>query len=237
MGARAAIAGAACALGASILALPGQARAQLGVSVTAVSDFRLRGISLSDRRAAATLAVSSDRADGFYYGGTATLTDTAEDGVEFLGHTEYVGYARRGANGPGFDVGISRQNYRLYLERRYAVRYTQVYAGLIGDNLQAHVSWLPNYPRDGLDAAYADADAAVRPAENWRITGHVGVLSRLGGSYDRDGNRSRVDVRAGVAREFERSEVELSWTAVTPKPRQHRDEAKNGLILSASFFF
>jgi uncharacterized protein (TIGR02001 family) len=226
------MAAAACALAA-----PGLARAQAGVSVTAVSDFRLRGISLTDRRAALSFAFAADQADGLYYGATASVTDAGHEGVEFLGHTEYLGYAHRGARGPGIDVGVSRQDYRVYLERRYTVRYTQVYAGLIQDNLRAHIAWSPDYPRRGVDVVYADADAAVRPAEDWRLTAHVGLQDRLGGSYERDGPRRRVDVRAGVARQFAGSEVELSWVAVSPKPRQHPDQGKSGLVLSASLFF
>ncbi|MBW8815484.1 MAG: hypothetical protein JF588_18845 [Caulobacterales bacterium] len=226
------MAAAACALAAPTLA-----RAQVGATVTAASDFRLRGVSLSDRRAALSFSLASDQANGLYFGGTATLTDTAHEGPEFLGHSEYIGYAHRGARGPGIDLGISRQDYRVYLERRYRVRYTQVYAGLIGDNLRTHVSWLPNYPRDGVDVIYADADAAMRPAPNWRVSGHVGVLNRLGGAYERDGPRHRADLRLGLAREFEGSEVELAWVAVSAKPRQHPEEARGGLVLSASVFF
>jgi uncharacterized protein (TIGR02001 family) len=230
-------AAAACLVALFALGLAGAARAQVGASLTAVSDFRLRGVSLSDRRAALTLAISSDQADGLYFGGSATVTRTAHEGTELLGHTEYIGYTRRGAAGPALDIGISRQDYRVYLERRYTVGYTQVYAGLIGENMRAHVSWLPNYPRDGVDAIYTEADAAMRPAEHWRISAHAGVLSRVGGAYDRDGPRRRADVRAGLAREFERGEVELSWTAVSPRPRQHPDQARSGLVASASLFF
>lgn len=241
-GALAANVAAACALGLPILALlaialPTPARAQAGLSVTATSDFRVRGISLSDRRAAVSVNFASDQADGLYYGGSVIVQDARHEGLEMLGHTEYVGYAHRGAEGPGIDVGVSRQDYRVYLERRYAVRYTQVYAGLIGDNLRAHVAWSPDYPRQGVDLIYADADGAMRPAEDWRLTAHVGVTSRLGGSYERDGPRHRVDLRAGVAREFPHSEVELSWVAVSEKPRQHREQGRGSLVVSASLFF
>ncbi|HET6969954.1 MAG TPA: TorF family putative porin, partial [Phenylobacterium sp.] len=216
---------------------PSLACAQVAAGVTAVSDFRLRGISLSDRRTAVSFSLASDQADGVYFGGSATVTNTSHEGLELLGHAEYLGYTHRGARGPAIDVGISRQDYRVYLERRYRVSYTQVYAGLIGDNVRAHVAWLPNYPRDGVDVIYADADAAIRPAPDWRVTAHVGVLNRLAGSYERDGPRHRVDLRAGLAREFERSEVELSWVAVSEKPRQHPEQARSGLVLSASVFF
>lgn len=236
-GALAASFAAACALALPALAVPTVARAQAGVSVTAVSDFRVRGISLSDRRAAVSFNFASDRADGLYYGGSAIVQAPRHEGLEMLGHSEYVGYAHRGAQGPGIDVGINHQDYRVYLDRRYTVRYTQVYAGLIADNLRAHVAWSPDYPRKGVDVIYADADAAMRPAEDWRLTAHVGVLNRLGGSYDRDGPSHRVDVRAAVAREFPHSEVELSWVVVSEKPRQHPEQGRSGLVVSASVFF
>lgn len=215
----------------------GPAWAQLSGSVTVATDYRLRGVSLTDRRPAVTFAAAYDDPSGFYAGGAVIAHNPESSAVRALGHTEYLGYAGRGAGGTSWDVGFANVDMTLYLDRKYPLEYRQVYVGVAKDALSARLSYSPDYPREGVKSLYLDLNGAVRPAENWRLTGHLGAMSRLGGDRAIDGKPQRYDVRLGLARTFDHAEIQLAWNAVTPRPRPLSRRTRGGLSLAASYFF
>ena len=84
--------------------------------------------------------------------------------------------------------------------------------------MSARLYYSPDYFGTGAQTLYVDLDGAVRPARHWRLFGHVGALSPLGGEARFGGHRAYVDVRAGVAFAFRGCELRLAWTAIDPKP-------------------
>lgn len=225
-----------CGLLALGLAEP--ARAQLSGSLTVASDFRLRGISLTERRPAVSAGVAYDDPSGFYAGGSVIVHDPGNAGVQVLGHTEYLGFAVRSHDGgPALDVGVANVDLNLYLDQKYPVEYRQVYVGVSTGAVSARLSYSPDYPREGVANAYLDLNAVVRPAEAWRLSGHLGLTERLGGSRARDGKPERYDLRLGLTRTFERAEIQVAWTAVTPRPRPLRRRTRGGVSVAASVFF
>lgn len=226
------------ALSLSVLGLAGPANAQLSGSVTLASEYRLRGFSLSDHRPALSLAAAYDDPSGLYAGGQVIAHNPEGGEPRVLGHTEYVGYAARFGDGAtAWDVGVANVDMSLYGPRKRPLEYRQVYVGLARDALSARLSYSPNYPRHGLSSAYLDLNAAVRPAEDWRLAGHLGVMQRLGGAEARDGKAPRYDVRLSLARTLERAEVLVAWTAVTPRPRPLNRRTASGFSVAASYFF
>jgi uncharacterized protein (TIGR02001 family) len=227
--------GAALALASMMLeGLPVAARAQISVTASLDSEYRYRGVSVSDGHPALTLALAYDHNSGIYLGGSAVATATSQAGVQLLGHIEYVGYAWRNGAGPSWDVGVNNEDLSLPSDPRYALRYTEVYVGVIGRNLSAHLHYSPNYLRPGEGALYADVDGAVRLADVWRLFGRVGVLTPLNGAADR---RERYDLRAGIAREFKRCELRLAWTAVFPQRPPQIAANRPAVVVGASYFF
>jgi uncharacterized protein (TIGR02001 family) len=213
------------------------ARAQISASASLASDYRFRGISLSDGRPALTASLAYDHSSGAYAGVSVIGLDAPHDGVEMLGDIEYIGFATRKTMGVSWDVGVHNENLTAYADKKYILRYTELYAGLTSSNISAHLSYSPNYLKAGASILYADLDGALRPAAQWRLFGHVGVQTPLGPPDIQPSRRERYDLRAGVAREFQRCEVDLAWTAGLPTPANQALPSRAGLVLSASYFF
>lgn len=219
------------------IALPASAQAQLGGSLTVATDYRLRGLSLTDRRSALSLAATYDHMSGAYAGGMLIGHDPARSGARILGHMEYLGVAGGKPGGPTWDVGVNNVDLELRLARRISIAYTEAYVGVSQGPWSARLSLAPDYPRKGVETAYLDLNATTRPAEAWRVFGHAGALVRLGGSNARDGRGERFDLQAGVAREFDRGEVFLSGTATFPRPQPYTSGSEAGLIVGATLYF
>jgi len=213
------------------------ARAQVSGGVSLATDYRLRGVSLTDGRGAVSASVAYDHESGFYAGGSVIAHDPALQGPRILGHQAYVGVARRMPGGPTWDVGVSRVDMAPYYDRKYSIEYTQAYVGLSQGGLSGRLSLADDYPRKGVGAVYAELNGAMRPAEAWRLTGHVGAQTRLGGSGYRDGHRTRYDVTVGVMRQLGNAEAQLSWTVLAPRPEPHTSWTRSGLTAGVSVYF
>jgi uncharacterized protein (TIGR02001 family) len=198
------------------------------------SDYRYRGISLSGRRPVATFDLAYDHPSGFYAGGSV-VGQSEDGGVNTLGFIEYAGFVTRRFGRVAWDVGVNNQNLSYYYERRIPLNYSEVYVGVIGDHLSAHLHYSPNYIRPGNDTLYAEIDGSMKPAQDWRLFAHVGTTAPVGsGPANR---RQRYDVRAGVARQFSRLELQASVTGTTPAPPAATPPERGALILGASWFF
>lgn len=217
----------------------GAACAQLSGSVALDSDYRLRGYSLTNQRPALTLSLAYDHKSGFYAGGQVVGEDSREGGTRILGHTEYLGVAGGRPDGVTWDLGASTVNMSLYLDKHYPLSYSQIYAGLAKGDLSGHVYLVHDYPRQGVTTGYAEMNGVLRPAEDWRLTGHLGVSHRLGGPRPGDGKLTRYDVRLGVARTLGRAEVRAAYTVVLrrPTPRPESSDGRPGVSVGASLFF
>jgi len=112
-------------------------------------------------------------------------------------------------------MGVSNQNLAYYYDKRYALNYSEVYAGVIGDHLSAHLHYSPNYLRPGWKSLYAEVDGSIKPADNWRLFAHLGTTAPVAAT---DGRRQRYDARVGVARRLGPFEVQASVVATTPDP-------------------
>ena len=223
-------------VGLFALGLSAPAQAQLSGSLTVASDVRLRGFSLTERRPAISLSGAYDDRSGLYAGGSLIAHDPEGRSARLLGHTEYLGYAVRAESGLSWDVGVANVDLTLYRDQKYPLRYGQLYLGVARDSLSARLSLSPNFPRKGVSTAYLDLNGVVRPAEDWRIAGHLGVMRRLGGAPG-DGRRDRYDLRLGVTRSFNNVEIQAAWTGMAHRPRPHSDRTRAGFQVGASYFF
>jgi uncharacterized protein (TIGR02001 family) len=229
----------AATLALALAGLAAPAAAQLGASLSLASDYRLRGLSLSNRKPALSVNLSYDTASGVYFGASAIGADTAHSGLQLIGHQEYVGYAGRTGSGPDWDVGVSNASYTEYFRRRYALNYTEVYAGLTSSNLSAHVYYSPDYLGEGVATLYVGVDGAIHPAPRWRLFGHLGVLSPLDARGGASIRRPQFDLRVGAATTFRRCEFQLAWTHAGPDadyPAEHA-QVRDALVLSATYNF
>lgn len=218
----------------------GAARAQVSGSVSLESDYRFRGPSLSDRRPALSLSLSYDHPSGFYAGGAAIVTDSRYNGVEALGFMEYAGFAKRVNDRIAVDVGVSNANLKRYnADRKGELNYTEVYAGVVGSNLNLHGYFSPNYVRAGVDTYYLDLGGVVHPWDKWRVFGHLGYFGAANDQARAFGIRHRYDARVGVAREFKRLDLHVTWAGYGPQTVRPGLPPPNrsAVVFGATYFF
>lgn len=208
------------------------AQAQISAAVGVQSDYRFRGISLTDRQPVVTLDLAYDHPSGFYAGGSAIGVNA--DGFRTLGFIEYAGYARPIARDLSLDLGVNNQNLSQYAGKFYPLNYSEFYVGLIGRHLSTHIYYSPNYIKPGIDTLYADIDGTIKPAQNWRLFAHAGTTAPVGGP---PGRRERYDFRAGVARQFGSLELQASVTSTTPAPPAQTPPEPTALVFGANWFF
>jgi uncharacterized protein (TIGR02001 family) len=199
-------------------AIPQTARAQLSFNASLLSDYQLRGVSLSNGEPVATFGAAYDHSSGAYAGVTGVVGTTDGSGVQALGYVAYLGYARRLSNGVSWDVGVTNTRNSVYLPYwTYTSTYTEVYAGFSKGDISGRIYFSPKYLGQDSSTVYAELNDAVRPAKHWRIFGHVGALVALDRTFAYSSSRTRVDLRAGVARELGPCELHVAWTFVTPR--------------------
>lgn len=223
--------------GTAVFALAPAAHAQIAAALTLQSDDRLRGVSVSDLRPTLTLAASGDLANGLYYGASATGLDAGDEGVRLLGHAEYAGYAIRRPDGLVWDLGADNLDLRVYGSHKTRLRYTELYAGVSNGTLGARVSYSPNYQKLGLNVLYTELNGAIRPADDWRVTGHLGAFTPISGTRGTLVRRNRYDARVDVIRRLGRVELGLGWTMATPAALPDPARSRSGVVASVSLAF
>jgi uncharacterized protein (TIGR02001 family) len=198
-----------------VLCLASRAWSQVAGSATLTSNYLYRGVSLSDGLPALDLALVYDAKSGLYLGGSLIGEVTRREGAEILGHQEYLGYALRLNPRSTVDFGVSNLNYRSYVYPYGGADATEVYLGWVTGPLNYYLHYSPNYFRPGARTLYGEVNGTIRLPRRWRLFGHVGVLTPLGGAYE---EKERYDVRAGVAVAVKRLEAQLAWATSRPDP-------------------
>jgi uncharacterized protein (TIGR02001 family) len=220
----------------ALLSVAPAARSQLAASATVTTNYLYRGISLSDGQPALDVSLLYDDKRGFYIGGSLIGEVTRRRGAQGLGNQAYLGYAYRLSGGSTVDIGVSNLHYRNYGYPAGDEDATDVYAGWVTGPLNYYVHYSPNYFYPGARVIYGEVNGAVRLPRPWRLFGHFGVLTPLGGGYD---NKERYDVRAGIAAAFKHGEAQLAWTTSRPSAT-YADPPSQGrgvVALALTWFF
>jgi uncharacterized protein (TIGR02001 family) len=201
-----------------------------------MSDYRYRGLSLSDERPALSASVTYDHASGLY----GELTGIAASaGGDSLGYQVYAGYARRLASGASWDVGVTHTDVGGYGEARYRVRYTEGYAGLSLRNWSARLYYSPDYLGEGVQTLYADLQATAAPRPNLRLFVHGGLLTPLRAGQYAEIRRNQYDAAVGAAVQVKAIELKLTLTAFGPTADYlaSHGQARETAVVSASYAF
>jgi uncharacterized protein (TIGR02001 family) len=232
-------------LAAGVLLAPPVARAQVGVSLSVESDYRLRGISLTGQRPSASLDLSYDASSGVYLGGSLIGAVPPGRGVSRLGTIAYAGYALRGDGGRTYDFGVSDTRLESYgqVQSPYGgaaypvsrpIRYDEFYAAASTEHFRLAVQYSPNYIASHTQALYVDLSGSARPAPGWRVFAYAGFLEPLE-KPALSTFRSRWDGRVGVSRDFGRTNLHLAFTSHTGQVPAGQD--RSTVIAGASVFF
>jgi uncharacterized protein (TIGR02001 family) len=186
-----------------------QAHAQFAGSFTLSSDYRFRGVSLSDDKPSAQLAFDYDLpSTGWYAGGM--LASVRLDPMDEAQALIYGGYASRITSDLSWEAGA--RYTRFTGPESYA--YAEAYAGLTYKQLAARIYYAPDYFNFGYPALYAELNDSHTLVGKWYVFAHAGYLRRSGDVADFHASRYRSDIRAGVGLSLAPCDVQLSWSTV-----------------------
>lgn len=189
----------------TLLASP--ALAQLSGNAALLSDYRYRGISLTNGKPAAQVTVTYDDPNGWYAGGAlAAVLARCRNRCGGLQGVVYAGYAAQQPSGVTWDVG---GNFR-FSAAGDNYHFGEAHAGIGYRDLTARVHYAPDYFGQNVSAVYAELNQALPLGDRARLLGHVGWLRTGAGPY---GVRSttRADVVLGGSIDIESFELQLTW--------------------------
>jgi uncharacterized protein (TIGR02001 family) len=218
---------------ALLLLAAAPAHGQLSGQIALSTDYRFRGISLSDGPAIEG-SLSYDHSSGLFAGVFASNVDTR--GEEGVGVQAYGGYARRWGDARAWDVGLVGYSYPPSPQgRRYD--FVELFAGATLERLGLRMYVSNDFYGSGDPSVYGEGSAAV-PIAPWLTLGaHLGVQ----GVWPQDGSGSspqtRVDARIGLTAEVAGFAVDLSFVTTNASDDNclaGRDRCDPGLVLRIS---
>lgn len=214
------------------------ARAQWSGEVSATSDERWRGRSLSAGRPAATLSLGYDDRSGLYVDGAATVA-ALRSGPDLVAFGVDAGYARRLKGGLVLDLGLTRREFRGAGSGASGAGYTELYLGASGRSLAARLLYSPDYLQRDVRTLYGTLDGVVRPLAGWRLLGHAGVMTVLHQRPWGGMTGTQFDYSLGVARQIGKVDARLAWSGGRPGEDYYgaRPRSRQAVTLSASIGF
>lgn len=174
--------------------------AEFGAVASAYSDYRFRGLTLSDGRPVGILDLSYDVRNGLYGALSGTVVATHHDGLQPLGLTLNAGYATRVRPSLTADFGAVHSRYSHYSGVAAGRSYTEFYAGLAGPFVGTRISVSPDYVGTSRWALHGEVNGHIDLTPRLTIDGAAGALVPIGGGYKR--SRIEWDGRLGLARRF-----------------------------------
>ena len=219
---------AALCLGASLAA-----RAQLGVTVAAESDYRFRGVSSNESGPTLRAAFNYDAPNGCYGGASATRVEL-EQGDRYAHVLGYFGCATPIGIDQHVEAGATVSHFTV--DSRYD--FAELYVGLLAGRWAARIHLAPNYFGQDVTTVYAEFDAHTLLDENFRLFGHLGVIARIAAAAAGE-SRTRGDVRLGAGWVWRGFDLQLSWVAASrggPFPAVY-DGRRSGWVAGASYSF
>ena len=185
----------------SLLALCGSASAQVSGSVSLVSDYIYRGISLSNGNPEAQLNLNADFDSGWYAGLFASPIDLPSTHGQAIA---YGGYAHQLNSDLNWEAGVSETIYTGGSDQNYA----ELFVGLSSDRLNGRLSYAPNYLGLSVHSLYGELNYNLPLTEKLRFTAHAGYL-HVARQGDEGGVASRGDTRVGLA--YHIGDWNLQW--------------------------
>jgi uncharacterized protein (TIGR02001 family) len=181
------------------------AQSYISGSITAVTDYRWRGYSLSDQRPAVQATVAYDHASGAYAGlfvSNVRLGPYQQNGVQVLG---YAGYSARLAGGLSWDAGLAYSDF----SNPHDYSYAEYHVGLSHVAWSARLSYAPRYFGRAYSATYAELNLTPGSERELFPLLHVGLLHSDVPAYV--GPDQVWDGRIGLAYSLGLTTVQLSW--------------------------
>ena len=210
--------------------------AQMSGTASLVSNYRFRGISLSENKPAAQLGLTYDDVQGWYAGAFASTARFATSSSVELQAVPFVGYAWR-ASGLTWDVGA---DYSAFTGAARRYNYPEVFLGATSENVSARLYYSPRYFGQNLGAVYGEINGTHLLIDRVRLLAHIGVL-RSDDENTYYGSRELVfDGRVGVGIDFDQFTLQLSWVGTSAPTSAYGITGvrnRNGPVLTVSRSF
>lgn len=206
-------------------------------SVTIDSDYRFRGVSLSDSKPSVRLAADFDGPSGWYAGAAATQAQVSGSDR----YAQLLGYGGRMtpiAAGRNIEFGASYSHF----VNKGTYDFAEAYAGLLSNGWTLRLNYSPDYFGRHVQTLYLDASGHWRLNDRARLFGHAGLLAPLAGGYpgDSDANRPRADLLVGVGWGPGDADLRVAWTLASadgPFPAVAPQQRRGAWLFSASYAF
>ncbi|NVM75648.1 uncharacterized protein (TIGR02001 family) [Duganella sp. SG902] len=181
------------------------ARAQLSGSAGLVSNYMYRGISLSDDKPAARLALNYDGTTGWFAGGQVVTGQLAVETHRSAQWTGYAGYAQRLPSGVSWETGVSAYAF----PNNSSWSFRELFVGLAGDSLSGRLHYSPDYLGVGERSLYGELNGG------WVLGPRVQAFWHGGYYYSLDNAQSnRVEARLGLASAYKEWRAQVSLDMV-----------------------
>jgi uncharacterized protein (TIGR02001 family) len=185
------------------------ADAQLAATVRVVSDYRFRGVSLSQQKPAAQVDIGYDDPSGWYGGAFVSTVELAGQSATTGQAVAYLGVVSPIGTGFHWDVGVDYSAFSSLRE----YDYVEVHTGITSPDFSARIHYSPDYFGFAHGSFYGEVNGTHRLGGGFALRGHFGVLVPVGHGDDQYTNtvRNPVDARAGVAIDVAGFDVQVAW--------------------------
>ena len=221
----------ACAVPAWVLAIV--AHAQVSTTVGVESDYRYRGVSLSNSKPSPRLTLNYDASDRWYAGASATRAAIAASATstQLIG---YAGWVSDAIAGHSVEIGIDGSHFAGVSGYDFA----EVYVGLLASRWHARAYYAPNYYGRRAGVGYLELNAHAPVSEQVRVFAHLGALAPWQRTTG-DGGKARGDISVGAGYVSNGWDLHLAAVAATrggPYPAVYAGR-RAAVVAGASFSF
>ncbi len=187
----------------ALFAASGTASAQVSGSVSLVSNYVYRGVSLSDGNPEVQLNLNADFDSGWFVGAFASPLDLPSSHGQAIA---YGGYARQWTSDVSWEAGLSETAYAGGSGQNYA----EAFVGLSSDRLNGRLYYAPNYLGQNLHSVYGELNFNLPLTQALHFTAHAGYLSLPGSE---GASASHGDARVGLG--YHLGDWSLQWSLAT----------------------
>jgi len=205
--------------------------------VSAVSDYRYRGVSLTENDPAAQGTINYDDPSGLYVGTFLSNVRFAYASGSEAQVLSFAGYVWQLPSGVSGEVGV---DYSLFT-RTHGYDYPEVYLGFASGNLSGRLYYSPRYFGRFGDAVYGELNVTQPLVDKVRIVAHGGVLhSSYYNAYAPSDNHATFDARVAVSFEVDSFNLELGWVGLSNSQSAYpfaSNGRKNGVVVTLTRTF
>lgn len=205
-------------------------------SVSVVSNYRYRGVSLSHNDPAAQAALVYDHPQGWYAGAFASTIRIGQPWSNELQGIFFAGYAQSTSVGATWEAGVVYSGFT----GKTSYAYPEFIAGVAYDKINARLHYSPNYYGRGSDSVYGEVEAAHRLADHVQAVLHGGVLWTNGRDIYGNTIDPVFDGRVGLLLDYDRFNLQLSWVGISAASLGYGltgVRSRNGPVVSVSWLF